>query len=140
MNTNYDYYRSWFKPLGLYLGIKNSRRQKVATNEVLELEFSKMSQTSQAQSSSVPLAELSSQLGMTERQIEIWLKRRKMFGILETFFFLSDLILFNNSGKPSTMDKFCETAWRCLYYSLVTVYGCWCLWEQPWLWNIRECW
>ena len=75
-------YRSWFKPLGLYLGIKNSSRQKPATNEVLELEFSKMSQTNQqAQSTSVPLPELSSQLGMTERQIEIWLKRRKMFGI-----------------------------------------------------------
>ena len=74
-------YRSWFKPLGLYLGIKNSSRQKPATNEVLELEFRKMTQ-----SSSVSLPELSSQLGMTERQIEIWLKRRKMFGILETFF------------------------------------------------------
>ena len=38
------------------------------------------------------------------------------------------------------MDKFCETGWRCLYYTVLTLYGVWCLWDKSWTWNILECW
>lgn len=38
------------------------------------------------------------------------------------------------------MAKFCETGWRCLFYSVMLTYGVWCLWDKPWLWDIRHCW
>lgn len=36
--------------------------------------------------------------------------------------------------------KFCENAWRCLYYSFSFIFGLSVLWNKPWLWNITECW
>lgn len=30
--------------------------------------------------------------------------------------------------------------WRWLYYSFMFVYGLMCLWDKPWLWDIRHCW
>lgn len=29
---------------------------------------------------------------------------------------------------------------RCSFYSLMLCYGSWCLWDKPWLWDIRYCW
>jgi len=111
--------RQWFRPLGLYLGIKASSHKKPPTNEILEKEFLKMKKDKYF----VPdKTTLSTKLGLSVRQIDYWLKRRKLY------------------GKPSTMDKFCETGWRCLYYSGAFLYGAWCLWDKPWLWDIKHCW
>ena len=44
------------------------------------------------------------------------------------------------SDVPDTVTKFCETGWRCLSYTLMLGYGAWCLWDKPWLWDIRHCW
>jgi len=111
--------RRWFRPLGLYLGIKPSSHKKPPTNEVLEQEFQAMKTDKKF---TPDTAGLSARLGLTERQIQSWLRRRKLH------------------GKPSTMDKFCETGWRCLYYSGAFLYGSWCLWDKPWLWDIKHCW
>ena len=29
---------------------------------------------------------------------------------------------------------------RCFFYSMMLCYGSWCLWDKPWLWDIRYCW
>ena len=29
---------------------------------------------------------------------------------------------------------------RCMFYTLLLCYGTWCLWDKPWLWDIRHCW
>ena len=57
------------------------------------------------------------------------------------FFLLNNCAqLIFSPGKPTTMQKFCETGWRWFYYSCVFTYGVICLWDKPWLWNIRYCW
>lgn len=43
-------------------------------------------------------------------------------------------------NKPSTLDKFSETGWRCFYYSTIFLYGILVLWNKPWLWDIKHCW
>lgn len=42
--------------------------------------------------------------------------------------------------KPSTLVKFCENSWRCLYYSYSFVYGVIVLWDKPWFWDVKHCW
>jgi len=111
--------KNWFQPLGAYLGIKYSVHKRPATNEVLEAEYNKIRSDKNYDPS---LESLSQQIDMSQRQIEVWIRKRKLY------------------GKPTKLDKFCETGWRCLYYSGVTLYGVWCLWDKPWLWNIRNCW
>ena len=69
--------RHWFKPLGLYLGIKPSNHKKPPTNEVLEQEFQAMRKDKKFVSDKVLL---SAKLGMTERQVDYWLKQRKLYG------------------------------------------------------------
>ena len=27
-----------------------------------------------------------------------------------------------------------------MFYTLLLCYGTWCLWDKPWLWDIRHCW
>jgi len=111
--------KNFFKPLGIAFGIKDSKHLKPSTNDVLEKEFHLMEKSREY---SINFSQLSRQLNMTERQIQYWLKRRKLY------------------GKPSTLTKFCESGWRWLYYSSAFVYGFVCLWDEAWFNNIRHCW
>jgi hypothetical protein len=115
----YVFERYIFKPLGLAFGIKDSKHAKPSTNSVLENQFNLSKRTKSYQ---IDIPKLAVELNMRERQIEYWLKRRRLY------------------GKPTTMQKFCETGWRWFYYSSVFIYGVICLWDKPWLWNIRYCW
>uniref|UniRef100_A0A182FA92 Uncharacterized protein n=1 Tax=Anopheles albimanus TaxID=7167 RepID=A0A182FA92_ANOAL len=65
---------------------------------------------------------LTKQLDMTERQIEYWWRRRRA------------------QDKPTTLVKFCETSWRCIYYTYSFIFGCIVMWDKPWLWDIKQCW
>jgi len=111
--------KNFFKPLGMALGIKDSKHLKPSTNDVLEKEFHLMEKSREY---SINFSQLSRQLNMTERQIQYWLKKRKLY------------------GKPSTLTKFCESGWRWLFYSSAFVYGFVCLWDEAWFNNIRHCW
>jgi len=111
--------KNWFQPLGNFLGIKCSVHRKPPTNDVLEAEFNKMTKDKLHVLNYNALTE---QIDMSERQIQVWLRNRKSF------------------GKPTKMGKFCETGWRCLYYSGLTLYGIWSLWDKSWTWNILDCW
>jgi len=111
--------RYWFKPLALSLGLKATKHKSPPTNDVLEKEFQLLKSK---KITKINTAKLSLELGMKERQIDYWLKRRRLH------------------GKPCTLDKFCETGWRWLYYSCAFIYGICCLWNKPWLWNIKHCW
>ena len=130
--------RNWFEPLGSYLGIKYSVHKKPSTNDLLEAEYKKITKDKQYLPN---LQSLSEQLNTSDRQIQIWLRRRKLHGTLKLFHNSQSLkYSTNNAGKPTKMVKFCETGWRCLYYTAMTLYGVWCLWDKPWLWNILDCW
>jgi len=111
--------RHLFKPLGLSLGIKDSKHVSPAPHPVLEREFNASRRDKQHV---IDLQKLSADLKMSRRQIEYWLKRRRL------------------QGKPTTLVKFCETGWRWLYYSAAFIYGIVVLWDKPWLWNIQHCW
>lgn len=65
---------------------------------------------------------MTKQVDMTERQIERWWRHRRA------------------QDKPSTLVKFCENSWRCIYYSYSFVYGMIILWDKPWFWDINHCW
>lgn len=98
-----------FRPLGIYLGLRASRRRKAPTNDVLEQAY--MSSKTKVclpyiksamylfvkknfffqVFSQESLLELSSKLGMTVRQAERWLRIRRL------------------QNKPSTLEKFSET-------------------------------
>lgn len=108
----------WFGPVGISLGIKNSRPKKAPTNPLLERAFL----TNRKQLKHKQIQGLAKQLDWSERQVERWLRLRR------------------SQEKPTTLVKFTENAWRCLYYTFSFVYGVIILWDKPWLWDINECW
>ena len=65
---------------------------------------------------------LSDRLGMTERQIERWLRRRKQM------------------VQKSPVDKFTETMFRWTYYSGALLYGAIVVMSKPWFWDLNQCW
>uniref|UniRef100_A0A5S6QMH9 TLC domain-containing protein n=1 Tax=Trichuris muris TaxID=70415 RepID=A0A5S6QMH9_TRIMR len=46
----------------------------------------------------------------------------------------------SNICKKTVIHKFSESAWRCLYYLLVQIYGLYTLWDKPWFWETAHCW
>lgn len=111
--------RKVFRPLGLFLGIRDSKHPKPPGNDILEKEYNK---TVENKLYTINTLQLSVDLNMTERQVQYWLKRKRLY------------------GKANTMTKFCETGWRCFYYSVAFTYGAIILRNKPWLWNIQQCW
>lgn len=67
------------------------------------------------------ITSLAKQLDWSERQVERWLRLRRA------------------QDKPSTLTKFCENSWRCLYYTYSFLFGLFILWDKAWLWNINNC-
>uniref|UniRef100_A0A1I8QE03 TLC domain-containing protein n=1 Tax=Stomoxys calcitrans TaxID=35570 RepID=A0A1I8QE03_STOCA len=65
---------------------------------------------------------LAKQLNMNERRIERWWRLRRA------------------QDKPSTLTKFCETSWRCLYYTYSFIFGVIVLWNKAWFWDVKNCW
>ncbi len=59
---------------------------------------------------------------MSERKVQFWLRQRALF------------------GKPSMLDKFCESAWRATYYLSLYAYSWVILWDKKWFWSIMDCW
>lgn len=77
-----------FRPLGIYLGLRASKRRVAPTNDVLEAYYIQNKGQFPTEKS---LTQLSTQLDMTPRQVERWFRIRRM------------------QYKPSTLDKFAET-------------------------------
>ncbi|XP_076669385.1 ceramide synthase schlank isoform X1 [Andrena cerasifolii] len=107
--------RYCFGPFGKSLGIKNTRIKKATPNVTLEKAYvSRKIKHKQ-------ILALAKQLDWSERQVERWLRLRR------------------TQDKPSTLTKFCENSWRCLYYTYSFLYGLIILWNKPWLWDINHC-
>lgn len=107
----------WLAPVGKSIGIKSTRPKKASPNPLLENAYTKNSRLKHKM-----LVALSKQTDMTERQIERWWRLRR------------------NQDKPSTLVKFCENSWRCIYYTYSFVYGVIILWDKTWFWDIKHCW
>ncbi|KAJ6635432.1 Ceramide synthase 2 [Pseudolycoriella hygida] len=104
-------------PLGKSLGIKSRKSQPAAPNPILEAAYIKNYRLKQK--TTVGLAK---ELDLTERQIERWWRLRRA------------------QDKPSTLDRFCESAYRLLYYTCSSIYGLIVLWDKPWFWNAQSVW
>ena len=102
-----------FRPLGLRLGLKERERPRPRDNPVLE-------RAHRAGAWHMPA--LAREAGVTNIQAERWLRQKR------------------RQQLPSTLQKFQETGWRWLFYTLILIYGFTCLWTKPWFWNIRHCW
>ncbi|CAI6349318.1 unnamed protein product [Macrosiphum euphorbiae] len=106
-----------FSPFGLSLGIKSTKPKKVPNNDLLEDMFARNSKWNHKE-----VVGLAKRLDWTERQVERWLRLRRA------------------QDRPSTLIKFCESSWRCFYYTFSFHYGLVFLWNKPWLLNIDYCW
>lgn len=109
--------RTVFRPLAGRLGLKSRTKPYHQHNERLEKVFRRRSSLS-----SQDMSKLSTECGLSSIQIERWFRNRR------------------KSDQPDTTQKFCETAFRCIFYTVMLCYGVWCLWDKPWLWDIRYCW
>lgn len=109
-----EYY--WLAPMGRILGIKNSSITKPIPNKMLEKSYLKHQNSLQI------FLLLGKKLDMSERQIARWLKKRR------------------KQDQPSTIVKFCENSWKCLFYTFSFLFGLYVLWNKPWFWDINECW
>lgn len=109
--------RYWFAPVGISLGIKNTKPKKAPPNAVLERAYLSKRTIKHKQ-----IVGLAKQVDMSERQVERWLRLRR------------------SQDRPSTLTKFCESCWRWLYYTFAFSYGVFCLWDKPWLWDINHSW
>lgn len=109
--------RCWLSPVGKSLGIKSTKAKPPVPNKTLENAYN-----SSPKLNHKTLVSLSKQLDMSERQIERWWRRRRA------------------QDKPTTLTKFCENCWRCIYYSYSFAFGMYVMWDKVWLWDIKECW
>jgi len=108
-----------FRPLGRKIGIRHHKpnRSKLASNHELEMEFRRSKQWSQD-----TIAKFSRKRGVTERDVEVWLRYQRAL------------------SHPSKLDKFAETGWRWVFYTGVFVFGLYVLCDKTWFWNILDCW
>merc|ERR1711915_66236 len=65
---------------------------------------------------------LAKKSGLSYLQAEHWFRQRRQ------------------AELPTTLKKFCETGWRCAFYTFILMYGTNCLRDKAWLWDIRHCW
>ncbi|XP_017016239.2 ceramide synthase 6 [Drosophila takahashii] len=117
MLVRYTLERFWISPIGKSLGIRSSRPKKAANVPILETAYAKSTRLDNKW-----LAPLSKQTDMSERQIERWWRLRRA------------------QDKPSTLVKFCENTWRCIYYLYSFIFGVIVLWDKPWFWDVKSCW
>ncbi|TRY70008.1 hypothetical protein TCAL_13985 [Tigriopus californicus] len=106
-----------FRYLGVCLGLKDQRRVVPPENPILEAAFKNTKRLDHSR-----IRALSKESDMTERQVERWIRQRSLV------------------GKSSKLDKFCESGWKALYYTLMYAYSWVILWDKPWFWDIKYCW
>lgn len=110
-----------FSAFGQWLGMKSTHSSKrPKPNRILEAAYNKCSRLNQKMV--IGLTKQMDTNSMTEREIERWWRLRQA------------------QDKPSALHKFCESAWRCLYYSCSFSLGLYVHWDKPWLWDIEQVW
>lgn len=109
LGLRYFLERFCFAPLGTSFGIKNHERKAPPSNRFLENSYSRHKKLTHEE-----ILGLAKQLDWSERNVERWLRIRR------------------NQDKTSTLDKFCENAWRVCYYLCYFIIGVMVLWKDFW--------
>ncbi|XP_067271402.1 ceramide synthase 4a isoform X2 [Pseudorasbora parva] len=105
-------------PLSRWLGVRD--RVQVQVTPVPKLEAFYLLKKKQPSQSD--LVVLEKHCGLTQRQIQTWLRQRR------------------NQDRPSNTRKFCEASWRFVFYLTAFSAGLISLINTPWFWDHRECW
>ena len=106
-----------YSPIGIYLGLKSSHGKRAPNNVILENAF----RVSKGKINSKQIQGLAKQLDWTQRQVERWARQKTA------------------QNRPTVLSKFTESAWRCNFYFVSFVYGCYVLWDKPWMWDSMYC-
>lgn len=134
-----------FRPIGLRVGMRDSRRSYPKSNPVLEASFRKSPHPSHDVVKS--LSEDTKLTVMEVRFVDrchIW-----MDGMAWTYDTITVSLTHQvqrwfrqrkQAEQPSTLQKFCETGWRFVFYTCIFVYGLLVLWSKHWFWDINGCW
>lgn len=105
-----------WSPIGRSMGLKAMRPKRVTYNELLEDAYRKNRRVSHKQ-----VRQLSKDLDWSERQVDRWLRLRKL------------------QDSPNKLTRFTETGWQFTYYLAIFCYGLHTLWDKSWFWDIRHC-
>uniref|UniRef100_A0A3B3DSF7 Ceramide synthase 2-like n=1 Tax=Oryzias melastigma TaxID=30732 RepID=A0A3B3DSF7_ORYME len=105
-------------PLCRWLGVKKRSQIAAAPSPQLESFYTQRSR----HPTQKEVASLMLLCGKTQRQIEMWFRRRR------------------NQDRPCQTKKFGEAAWRFFFYLTAFVAGLVSLFDRPWFWDHRECW
>lgn len=132
--------RFCFKRLGVSLGLKNVKNKKAPSNAVLEKAFKTCSRWTHRD-----ITGLSKQTDCSERQIERWLRMRKMQGksyhlnrFSENWWVFYDDILF--PCPLYTLILIWYFSWLLFYYSNIVIYGLITVSTKTWFWDLDYCW
>ncbi|KAH9423928.1 Ceramide synthase 5 [Dermatophagoides pteronyssinus] len=106
-----------FIPLGIWLGLPPKRPNPPTANKTLEETY----RQTRGKLSNEQLLGLCKQLDCNERKIQRWMRLRSA------------------QSKPTILSKFTESAWRCLFYCTMFIYGLIVLWNKPWMWDSVYC-
>ncbi|XP_026102606.1 ceramide synthase 2-like [Carassius auratus] len=105
-------------PLSRCLGVRDRVRLRVTPVPKLEVFYLQKKQ----QPSQNDLLVLEKLCGLSQRQIQSWLRHRR------------------NQDRPSSTRKFCEASWRFVFYLVAFSAALVSLVQTPWFWDHRECW
>lgn len=107
-------------PIGRAYALKDNANSKPAPNSNLEIAFRRHGKILPRDSAA--LEKMSLESGFTVRQVERWWRKRKLV------------------GKPSELNRFCETVWRFIFYFGIFLYGLFILWDKSWFADTRNAW
>uniref|UniRef100_A0A2P2I2N1 Ceramide synthase 2-like n=1 Tax=Hirondellea gigas TaxID=1518452 RepID=A0A2P2I2N1_9CRUS len=99
-----------FRPLGKYYGIRSKPYMPPVHNEKLD----KLYSINRARPPRQMLEKSASDLGMSSRQVERWLRRKTL------------------SQQMTTLEKFTDHGWQVTYYSIYCIAGLVIVTSKPW--------
>lgn len=106
-------------PLSRRLGVRDRLHLHVTPVPKLEAFYLQKKKTEASQEDLQALVKL---CGLSERQIQSWLRRRRI------------------QDRPANSRKFSEASWRFGFYLIIFSAGLISLIHTPWFWDHRECW
>lgn len=104
-------------PIGKTLGVKTTSPNPPVYNQLLEKAYKRSSKLNPELNTS-----LRKQTDLTERQIQKWFRKRKA------------------QDSLTTLDKFCEDGWRCIYSTFSVIFVLMLMWNKTWPLDVKQCW
>lgn len=101
-------------PFGLYAGVKRPKKIQIQPNTELESLYQNSKTPNDIQ-----IREMCKKTDLSERQINIWFRRRR------------------HQDLTTTMKKFQDCSWHFLIHISLFILGVAVLWDKPWFWDSK---